>query len=101
MLGATILQPIKELGDAILGVKYHHEHYDGTGYPEGLKGEQIPLIASIIAVADTYDAITTDRSYRKAMSKKDAVTEIIRVSGTQLHPAISHLFFELYREGKL
>ena len=69
-IGAVILNPIKELRECIEGVKYHHENYDGSGYPEGLKGEQIPLIASIISVADTFDAMTTDRPYRKGLSKE-------------------------------
>ncbi|HTZ11426.1 MAG TPA: HD domain-containing phosphohydrolase [Candidatus Margulisiibacteriota bacterium] len=101
LVGTTILQPIKELEDALLGVKYHHEKYDGSGYPEGLKGNQIPLVASIIAVADTFDAMTTDRPYRRGLSKKDAVKEIERVSGKQLHPEISTIFVELFQEGKI
>jgi HD-GYP domain-containing protein (c-di-GMP phosphodiesterase class II) len=101
LVGTTILQPIKELEDALLGVKYHHEKYDGSGYPEGLKGNQIPLVASIIAVADTFDAMTTDRPYRRGLSKKDAVKEIERVSGKQLHPEISMVFVELFQEGKI
>ena len=100
-IGTTILQPIKELEDAILGVKYHHEKYDGSGYPEGLKGSQIPLIASIISVADTFDAMTTDRPYRHGLSKEEAVREIERVSGRQLDPEITGAFIELFRENKI
>ena len=99
-IGATILNPIKELHECIQGVKYHHENYDGSGYPEGLKGDQIPLIASIISVADTFDAMTTDRPYRKGLSKDEAIKEIERVSGKQLHPEISKIFIQLYQEGK-
>jgi HD-GYP domain-containing protein (c-di-GMP phosphodiesterase class II) len=99
-IGAVILNPIKELEECIQGVKYHHENYDGSGYPEGLKGEEIPLIASIISVADTFDAMTTDRPYRKGLSKEDAVKEIERVSGRQLHPEICNVFVQLYKEGK-
>ncbi|NTV30184.1 MAG: HD domain-containing protein, partial [Candidatus Omnitrophica bacterium] len=62
--GSEILAPIKDFEGCIAGVKFHHERYDGSGYPEGLKGDDIPLIAMIIAVADTFDAITTDRPYR-------------------------------------
>ena len=101
VVGTTILQPIKELEDAILGVKYHHEKYDGSGYPEGLKGSQIPLIASIISVADTFDAMTTDRPYRHGLSKEEAVREIERVSGRQLDPEITGAFIELFRENKI
>jgi len=100
-IGTTILQPIKELEDAILGVKYHHEKYDGSGYPDGLKGSQIPLIASIISVADTFDAMTTDRPYRHGLSKEEAVREIERVSGRQLDPEITGAFIELFRENKI
>jgi HD-GYP domain-containing protein (c-di-GMP phosphodiesterase class II) len=98
IVGSTILQHIGELKDAILGVKYHHENYDGSGYPEGLKGEQIPLIASIIAVADTFDAMTTDRPYRHGLSKQQAIEEIKRVSGKQLNPEIVSIFIELQEE---
>jgi len=100
-VGTTILQPIKELEDAILGVKYHHEKYDGSGYPDGLKGNQIPLIASIISVADTFDAMTTDRPYRRGLSKEEAVKEIERVSGRQLDPEVTKALAELFQEGKI
>ena len=88
LTGVTILQSIKELGEAIPGIKYHHERYDGKGYPEGLKGKEIPLVASIISVADTFDAMTTDRPYRKALSKEQAVAELKRCSGAQFDPEI-------------
>lgn len=101
MKGVTILQPIKELSECIQGVKYHHERFDGAGYPEGLKGEQIPLIAAIISVADSYDAMTTDRPYRKALSKEQAIAEIEKNIGKQFHPKISSALIELYKEGKL
>jgi len=99
--GVTILQPIKELSECIKGVKYHHERYDGMGYPEKLKGEEIPLIASIISVADSYDAMTTDRPYRKAFSSKEAIAEIERNIGKQFHPKIAVALIELYKEGKI
>ncbi|MFH1441729.1 MAG: HD-GYP domain-containing protein [Candidatus Omnitrophota bacterium] len=100
LLGAMILQPIKELKNAILGVKYHHEHYDGSGYPEGLKGNEIPLIASIISVADTYDAMTTDRPYRNGFSKEQAIEQIKEINGKQLNPEVVSAFLELYQENK-
>lgn len=100
-IGVTILQPIKELEDAILGVKYHHEKYDGSGYPDGLKGKQIPLVASIISVADTFDAMITDRPYRRGLTKDAAIAEIKRVSGKQLDPQITSVLVELYQEGKV
>jgi HD-GYP domain-containing protein (c-di-GMP phosphodiesterase class II) len=98
VVGAMILQPIKELDAAILGVKYHHERYDGSGYPEGLKAGQIPLIASVIAVADTFDAMTTDRPYRKALSKEDTLNEIQRQEGRQFDPEIADALIGLLRE---
>ena len=101
LLGVTILQPIRELEESIAGVKYHHEKFDGSGYPEGLKGNKIPLIATIIAGADTYDAMITDRPYRKGLTKEAAIKEIMRVSGTQLVPQIAKTLAELYEEGKL
>ena len=101
LVGATILQPINELIDAEDGVKYHHERYDGSGYPKGLKGEEIPLIASIIAVADAFDAMTTDRPYRKGLAKKEATEEIAGFMGRQFHPEVAEALIELYQEGKI
>jgi len=101
IVGTTILQPIKELKNSLLGVKYHHEFYDGSGYPEGLKGEEIPLIAAIISVADTFDAMTTDRPYRRGLLKNEAVKEIGKLGGRQFHPKIVEAFIELYEEGKI
>ncbi len=100
-VGASILQPIKELEEAILGVKYHHEKYDGSGYPEGLKGEQIPLIAAIISAADTFDAMTSDRPYRRALTKAEAVEEIKRVKGKQLSPEVADVIVELFKLQKI
>lgn len=101
IVGTTILQPIRELKPAILGVKYHHERYDGSGYPEGLRGKQIPVIASIIAVADTFDAMTTDRPYRSGLSRENAFQEIQNEKGKQFDPQIVDIFVELYQHGKI
>jgi len=101
LVGVTILQPIRELEDSVLGVKYHHEKYDGSGYPEGLKGAQIPLIASIISVADSFDAMITDRPYRRAFSKEEAIKEIKKQSGKQFDPQIASVLVELYQEKKI
>jgi putative nucleotidyltransferase with HDIG domain len=79
-MGAEILEHIRQLRDIIPGVKYHHEQMNGRGYPDGLKGEEMPVIAKIVAVADTYDAMTTDRPYRKALSKEVAMGELRRCS---------------------
>lgn len=101
MIGVNILKPIKELEASMLGVKYHHERFDGGGYPEGLKGSQIPLIASIISVADSFDAMVTDRPYRLALDKKDVINEIRSLSGKQFCPRVTDTFLELCKEGKI
>lgn len=102
LIGVAILDPIKDfLKNSILGIKYHHERYDGMGYPEGLKESQIPLIAAIVGVADSYDAMITDRPYRKALSKEEAINEIKRCSGSQFHPEIANIMVDLYQEGKI
>ncbi|MDP1523929.1 MAG: HD domain-containing protein [Methylotenera sp.] len=87
-----ILRHIKHLDKAVLGARHHQEMYDGKGYPHGLKGERIPLHARIIAVADTYDSITSSRAYRAGRSHEVAMQEIERVVGTQLDPAIVEVF---------
>jgi HD-GYP domain-containing protein (c-di-GMP phosphodiesterase class II) len=101
MIGVNILKSIKELEGAVVGVKYHHERFDGNGYPEGLKGVQIPLIASIITVADSFDAMNTNRSYRTALGKTDAINEIRNLSGKQFSPQVTDIFLELCQEGKI
>jgi putative nucleotidyltransferase with HDIG domain len=93
--GQNILRPLNFLNDIIPAVYHHHERYDGKGYPEGLVGENIPLWARIIQVADTYDAMTSDRPYRAAYSKSQAITEICRCEGTQLDPKISHTMLKI------
>jgi HD-GYP domain-containing protein (c-di-GMP phosphodiesterase class II) len=100
-IGETILKSIDGLEDCLLAVKYHHEKYDGSGYPEGLKGDQIPMIAAIICVADAYDAMVSDRPYRKGLSKEKAIAEIVSLAGKQFHPEVSAIMNELYQEGKL
>ena len=79
---------MKTLKDLSLGAKYHHEKFDGTGYNSGLVGTQIPFEARIIAVADTFDAMTTDRPYRKGLDQDTAIEEINRFSGKQFDPEI-------------
>lgn len=101
MIGVNILKSIKELEGAVLGVRYHHERFDGAGYPEGLKGDQIPLVASIITVADSFDAMSTDRPYRAALNKTDVVNEIMHLSGRQFSPVVTDTFLELCQEGKI
>jgi HD-GYP domain-containing protein (c-di-GMP phosphodiesterase class II) len=82
-------------------IRHHHEKFDGTGYPDQLKGEEIPLLARILSVADVYDALITDRSYRRRMSNKAAVDIIKENSGSQFDPVIVDIFFNLYGKGLL
>ncbi|MBN1621562.1 MAG: HD domain-containing protein [Endomicrobiales bacterium] len=94
IFGIDILDSIKEYGDAILGIKHHHERYDGKGYPSQLRGNQIPLIASIVAVADAFDAMTTNRPYRKALTRAQAIDEIKINKGKQFHPKVVDAFLK-------
>ena len=96
--GAEILNNIAHLKDVIPGVKHHHEQYDGSGYPDGLRGKGIPMIARIIAVADTFDAITTDRPYRKGLSLASAFEELKKSAGTQFDPAVVEAFLHACKE---
>ena len=93
--GESILSPVIELKDIARIVRAHHEHYDGTGYPDGLKGREIPLGARIMAVADAYDSITSERPYRKAASHRFAMKEIIRCSGVHFDPEVVEHFLEI------
>lgn len=86
--GAAILEGIPALRRHAPAVRHHHESLDGTGYPDGLRGNDIPLQARIIAVADVWDALTSDRSYRRALAPRDASAEMEKLSGSQLDPAI-------------
>jgi HD-GYP domain-containing protein (c-di-GMP phosphodiesterase class II) len=92
---------ITQLRAILPGIQYHHEHYDGSGYPEGLQGEEIPLIARIIAVADTYDAIIHERSYQKGMSRSSAVAEITANAGTQFDPRMVEAFAQALDNGDI
>lgn len=100
-LGAEILAPIRQLKAVIPAVQYHQERYDGFGYPEGLRGEEIPIAARIIAVADTFDAMTTDRPYRRRFDDEAAVREIHRCAGTQFDPKVVEAFTQAYRSGRI
>lgn len=92
--GAEILSPIKLLKDIIPAIKHHHENYDGTGYPDGLKGDGIPYFARIMAVADTVDAMGAERPYRKGRSLDVIAEELKRCSGTQFDPAVVEAFLQ-------
>ncbi len=96
---ASIIEKLGRFTDLIPGILHHHTRYDGSGYPGGLKGKEIPLIARIIAVADAYDAMTTDRPYRHALPDDVALSELIKGKGKQFDPDIVELFIQLHDDG--
>ncbi len=93
-LGAEILVELKQFKEIVQSVKYHHEHWDGSDGIFGLKREEIPLMARILAVADAFDAMTSDRPYRKKMTKEDAIREITRCAGSQFDPFVVDAFLK-------
>lgn len=100
-VGAEILKGITIIPDIVIGAKYHHERYDGGGYGVGLKGEDIPLIARIICVADSFDAMYSSRVYRKKLQLEDVIKELRRNEGTQFDPYICEIFIDLIEKGVL
>jgi HD-GYP domain-containing protein (c-di-GMP phosphodiesterase class II) len=98
IVGHQIVQGIKFLERPASLIKWHHERFDGKGYPNGLKGRDIPLEARLFAIVDTYDALTSDRPYRKAFSSEAAETEIKRCSGTQFDPDLVQVFLQIPQE---
>ena len=100
LMGAEIIGHIKQLHGIIPGLKYHHEKIDGKGYPEGLADGSIPLIAKIVAVADTFDAMTSDRPYRKALTRGAAFDELLRCVGTQFDRKLVDSFIKACEAGK-
>jgi len=96
--GAAILKYIKSFKDLVPSVYHHHERFDGDGYPDGVKGKAIPLYARIIAIADTFDAMTSRRSYRKELSFRMALSELERNKGIQFDPDIADIFIEILQE---
>lgn len=98
VLGARILAPLKKFEYVAKIILHHQEKFDGTGYPAGLKGNQIPLESRIIAVVDAYHAMISDRPYRKALPKETAVAELKKFSGTQFDPAVVQAFLKLLNE---
>jgi HD-GYP domain-containing protein (c-di-GMP phosphodiesterase class II) len=94
-IGARILADVKQVRDLIPGVLHHHERYDGNGYPHNLAGENIPLMGRLICLADCFDAMTSNRTYRKALPLEVALTEIRRCSGTQFDPKLTEAFLRI------
>lgn len=97
-LGVRILEPVRELARVLPVVRYHHEHYDGTGYPAGLKGESIPPLARIVHLVDALDAMTSDRAYRRALAWREALEELQRHSGRQFDARMVEKALSLSRE---
>jgi HD-GYP domain-containing protein (c-di-GMP phosphodiesterase class II) len=95
--GHEILQKVTFLQTASEVVLAHHERFDGSGYPRGLAGEEIPLGARIFSIADAFDAMTSDRTYRNAMPAEEALAELLRNSGTQFDPTAVRAFLSVYQ----
>ncbi|TVQ60243.1 MAG: HD-GYP domain-containing protein [Phycisphaerales bacterium] len=94
-IGHRILRDIPQLSDVLPGVLYHHERWDGGGYPHGLRGEDIPMVARVMAIADSFDAMSSTRTYRPAMPRDRVLAEIRNCAGSQFDPALASLFVEL------
>ena len=98
-LGADIIWPVKQLRKVVPSLKYHHERFAIKGYPEGILGNDIPLSARILAVADSFDAMTTDRPYRKGLSVEIAMKELVDKSGEQFDPEVVKTFVKIVNDG--
>jgi putative nucleotidyltransferase with HDIG domain len=99
--GAVIMEQVPQLKEMIPGMKYHHENVDGTGYPEGLKGSQIPLAAKIVSVADTFDAMTTNRPYQKAMEISYVLERMRSFVGKKFDKPVVEALISAYEEGRI
>ncbi len=99
--GANILRPVTQLADTLAGIELHHEALDGRGYPYGLQGEQIPLLARVIAVADTFDALTTNRPYQHAHTPEEALKIIQNLAGKRLDPGPVAALMAVYGRGEI
>lgn len=95
-IGAKLLMRVTALREAIPYVLYHHERWDGTGYPSGKAGKEIPVEARVLAIADAFDAMTSDRPYRSALTREEALAEVERCAGTQFDPEIARVFLEVF-----
>jgi HD-GYP domain-containing protein (c-di-GMP phosphodiesterase class II) len=99
--GARLIEPIEPARGALPYVLHHHERWDGSGYPHGLAGPAIPIEARVLAVADAFDAMTSNRPYRRALDDEEALAEIARCAGTQFDPEVARAFLELWADGPL
>jgi len=95
VVGAKILEPLRFLTRETCAVRHHHERFDGTGYPDGLRGEDIPYVARVVTVADVFDAITSNRPYRTALALDEAREEISRGIGSHFDPAVVEAFLRV------
>ena len=95
--GAEIVSHFSRLSEAVPLIRHHHERWDGAGYPDRLAGDDIPLEACVVGLADAWDAMTTDRPYRGALSMEQAAAEVRRCRGTQFSPAVVDAFFAAFR----
>jgi len=100
LIGEAILKPIRSLEKILPAVRNHHEKWDGSGYPDGMAGRAIPVIARIICITDSFDAMTSDRPYRKALSHERAVEELRKNAGRQFDPVLVDLFLEILQKGR-
>jgi HD-GYP domain-containing protein (c-di-GMP phosphodiesterase class II) len=91
-IGSRIVESVPGLAEVVPAILHHHERYDGRGYPDGLAGEEIPLEARVIAVADSFSAMTSERPYRRRMSREEARDELERCAGTQFDPVVVGVF---------
>ena len=96
VIGEEILRPIEQLADTLPGIRSHHEAWNGEGYPDGIRGEEIPLLARIVTVADTFDAITTHRPYQTGHSSDYAAEIITKLAGSRFDTRIVSAFMEAY-----
>ena len=99
--GANILRPVTQLAEMLPGIELHHEALDGRGYPYGLQGDQIPLLARVIAVADTFDALTTNRPYQQAHTPEQALQIIKNLAGKRLDPVAVAALLAVYERGEI
>jgi len=100
-IGAEIIRSVGFLGSAVAFIRHHHERWDGKGYPDGLQGDAIPLGAQVVGIVDTFDAMTSTRSYRQALPEDTAIKEIQRCSGTQFNPTVVKAFMRAYDAGRI
>jgi putative nucleotidyltransferase with HDIG domain len=98
--GAAILNPVGQLQKMIPIIKYHHERFDGKGYPEGLQGSDTPLLARILCLADSFDAMTADRPYKRAMGREQAFVHVKEKAGTQFDPDVVEAFLKVFGTSK-